>query len=120
MERRVKLYALSTCAWCKRIKKYLDTREIEFEVVRRGDYFLYRAPDSKGELDPSPPIGIEIDGAPAGRLIRDLTKGQHVISLEPGSEPHILAILPPEAIPALDPDLERKKHSRWFEYFVHD
>jgi hypothetical protein len=94
--------------------------QIEFEVIRSGDYFLYRVPDSEGQFDPSPPIGIEIDGASAGRLIRNLEKGQHVISLEPGSGSHTLSILPPEAIPAPNPELEHKQHSRFFEYFVHD
>lgn len=31
MALQVKLYALSTCAWCKKTKKYLTDREIEFE-----------------------------------------------------------------------------------------
>jgi glutaredoxin len=30
MERRVTLYALSTCAWCKRTKKYLADKNIAY------------------------------------------------------------------------------------------
>lgn len=30
MERQVHLYALSTCAWCKKTKKYLDDHNIEY------------------------------------------------------------------------------------------
>ena len=32
MERQVKLYALSTCAWCKKTKKYLADRKVPFEL----------------------------------------------------------------------------------------
>ncbi len=31
MERQVKLYALSTCAWCKKTKRFLDDREITYQ-----------------------------------------------------------------------------------------
>ena len=31
MERRVRLYALSTCAWCKRTKRFLEAKNIEYE-----------------------------------------------------------------------------------------
>jgi glutaredoxin-like protein NrdH len=31
MALQVKLYALSTCAWCKKTKKFLNDREIAFE-----------------------------------------------------------------------------------------
>lgn len=31
MALQVKLYALSTCAWCKKTKKFLSEREIEYE-----------------------------------------------------------------------------------------
>jgi glutaredoxin-like protein NrdH len=31
MDRQVKLYALSTCAWCKKTKKYLEERGIPYE-----------------------------------------------------------------------------------------
>ncbi len=29
----VKLYALSTCAWCKRAKKFLDDNGVEYELT---------------------------------------------------------------------------------------
>jgi glutaredoxin-like protein NrdH len=32
MERQIKLYALSTCAWCKKTKKYLNDRNIPYEL----------------------------------------------------------------------------------------
>jgi len=31
MARQVKLYALSTCAWCRKTKKFLTDRNIEYE-----------------------------------------------------------------------------------------
>jgi len=30
---KVFLYALSTCAWCKKTKKYLQDKSVEFEYV---------------------------------------------------------------------------------------
>jgi glutaredoxin-like protein NrdH len=30
---RVLLYALSTCAWCKKTKKFLDENDVEYEYV---------------------------------------------------------------------------------------
>jgi|OpeIllAssembly_1097287.scaffolds.fasta_scaffold405297_2 glutaredoxin-like protein NrdH len=32
MERQVKLYALSTCAWCRKTKKFLADRSIPHEI----------------------------------------------------------------------------------------
>jgi len=32
MERQIKLYALSTCAWCKKTKKFLNDRNIPYEL----------------------------------------------------------------------------------------
>ena len=32
MERQIKLYALSTCAWCKKMKKFLSDRTIPYEL----------------------------------------------------------------------------------------
>jgi glutaredoxin-like protein NrdH len=32
MEREVKMYALSTCAWCKKTKKYLNERNVQYEI----------------------------------------------------------------------------------------
>jgi glutaredoxin len=29
----VKLYALSTCAWCKRAKKFLDDNNVEYDLT---------------------------------------------------------------------------------------
>jgi len=29
----IKLYALSTCGWCKRTKKYFDDRDIEYFFI---------------------------------------------------------------------------------------
>lgn len=29
----VKVYALSTCPWCKKVKKYLDDRNIEYNCI---------------------------------------------------------------------------------------
>ncbi len=31
--RKVKLYALSTCGWCRRTKKLLDENGVEYELV---------------------------------------------------------------------------------------
>lgn len=32
-ERKVFLYAISTCGWCKKVKKLLEEMEIEYEYV---------------------------------------------------------------------------------------
>ena len=32
-EHKVLLYALSTCAWCRRMKKFLKDNDIEYEYV---------------------------------------------------------------------------------------
>lgn len=29
----VKVYALSTCPWCKKVKKYLDDRNVEYDCI---------------------------------------------------------------------------------------
>ena len=29
----VKVYALSTCPWCKKVKKFLDSRKVEYESI---------------------------------------------------------------------------------------
>lgn len=29
----VKVYALSTCPWCKKVKKYLDEKNVEYDCV---------------------------------------------------------------------------------------
>jgi glutaredoxin-like protein NrdH len=29
----VKVYSLSTCPWCKKLKKYLDEKEIQYEAT---------------------------------------------------------------------------------------
>ncbi len=29
----VKVYALSTCPWCKKVKKYLDDKNIQYDVI---------------------------------------------------------------------------------------
>ena len=29
--RKVKLYALSTCGWCKKTKRFLDTHNVDYE-----------------------------------------------------------------------------------------
>ncbi len=29
----IKVYSLSTCPWCKKVKKYLDDNNVEYEVV---------------------------------------------------------------------------------------
>ena len=31
MARKVKLYAISTCGWCKKTKKFLNENNVEFE-----------------------------------------------------------------------------------------
>ena len=31
MKRAVKLYALSTCAWCKKTKKFLNEHEVDYD-----------------------------------------------------------------------------------------
>ena len=33
MSKRVRLYALSTCGWCKRAKRFFDENKIEAEVT---------------------------------------------------------------------------------------
>ena len=32
MPQKVKLYALSTCGWCKKAKRFLDSHGIEYEL----------------------------------------------------------------------------------------
>jgi glutaredoxin-like protein NrdH len=29
----VKVYALSTCPWCKKVKRYLEEKNVQFEVL---------------------------------------------------------------------------------------
>jgi len=29
----VKVYSLSTCPWCKKVKKFLDEKNVQFDVV---------------------------------------------------------------------------------------
>ncbi len=29
----VKVYSLSTCPWCKKVKKYLDDKNVQYDVV---------------------------------------------------------------------------------------
>lgn len=29
----VKLYSISTCSWCKKVKRYLDEKEVPYECV---------------------------------------------------------------------------------------
>ncbi len=29
----VKVYALSTCPWCKKVKRFLDEKQVEYEAV---------------------------------------------------------------------------------------
>ncbi len=29
----VKVYALSTCPWCKKVKRYLDDRNVEYDCI---------------------------------------------------------------------------------------
>ena len=30
---KVKLYALSTCGWCKKVRRFLDENEVEYDCV---------------------------------------------------------------------------------------
>jgi glutaredoxin len=31
--KKVKLFALSTCGWCKKVKRFLDTYDVDYEFV---------------------------------------------------------------------------------------
>lgn len=44
----VKVYALSTCPWCKKVKKYLDEKQVEYEPV---DVDLLQGDDQKQALE---------------------------------------------------------------------
>lgn len=44
----IKVYALSTCPWCKKVKKYLDDKNVEYEFV---DVDLAQGEDQKKALD---------------------------------------------------------------------
>ncbi len=44
----VKVYALSTCPWCKKVKKMLDDKKIQYEVV---DVDLAEGEEQKNALE---------------------------------------------------------------------
>ncbi len=44
----VKVYSLSTCPWCKKVKKYLDDKNVEYEFV---DVDLAQGEDQKKALE---------------------------------------------------------------------
>lgn len=44
----VKVYALSTCPWCKKVKKYLDERNIEYDAI---DVDLAQGEEQKKALE---------------------------------------------------------------------
>jgi glutaredoxin-like protein NrdH len=44
----VKVYSLSTCPWCKKVKKYLDDHEVEYDFV---DVDLAQGEEQKQALE---------------------------------------------------------------------
>ncbi len=54
MERQVKLYALSTCAWCKKTKKFLEERNVEYEGI---DIHLHGSPCYPAQAELTSSIG---------------------------------------------------------------
>ncbi len=44
----VKLYALSTCPWCKKVKKYLDEKNVQYDCI---DVDLIQGDDQKKALE---------------------------------------------------------------------
>ena len=44
----VKVYSLSTCPWCKKVKKFLDEKNVEYEVV---DVDLAQGDEQKQALE---------------------------------------------------------------------
>jgi glutaredoxin-like protein NrdH len=44
----VKVYSLSTCPWCKKVKKYLDDHEVEYDCV---DVDLAQGEEQKQALE---------------------------------------------------------------------
>ncbi len=44
----VKVYSLSTCPWCKKVKKFLDEKDVEYEVV---DVDLAQGDEQKQALE---------------------------------------------------------------------
>lgn len=44
----VKVYSLSTCPWCKKVKKFLDQKNVEYEVV---DVDLAQGDEQKKALE---------------------------------------------------------------------
>ncbi len=44
----IKVYALSTCPWCKKVKKYLDDKNIQYDVI---DVDLAQGEDQKKALE---------------------------------------------------------------------
>lgn len=44
----VKVYSLSTCPWCKKVKKFLDEKNVEYEVV---DVDLVQGDEQKQALE---------------------------------------------------------------------
>ena len=44
----IKVYALSTCPWCKKVKKFLDEKNVEYDVI---DVDLAQGDDQKQALE---------------------------------------------------------------------
>lgn len=44
----VKVYSLSTCPWCKKVKKYLDDNNVQYDVV---EVDLAKGEDQKKALE---------------------------------------------------------------------
>jgi len=44
----VKVYSLSTCPWCKKVKKFLDEKNVDYEVV---DVDLAQGDEQKQALE---------------------------------------------------------------------
>lgn len=44
----VKVYSLSTCPWCKKVKRYLDDKNVQYEVV---EVDLAKGEDQKKALE---------------------------------------------------------------------
>ncbi|MGM0652958.1 MAG: glutaredoxin family protein [Bacillota bacterium] len=44
----IKVYALSTCPWCKKVKKFLDEKKVEYDVI---DVDLAQGEEQKQALE---------------------------------------------------------------------
>jgi glutaredoxin-like protein NrdH len=44
----IKVYALSTCPWCKKVKRYLDEQQVQYDCI---DVDLAQGQDQKDALE---------------------------------------------------------------------